>query len=416
MVEATLAKVQERFELIPEEAGRIIFDAYESGAVTVERVNEIEDEIKHDIMAVVKALAEQSGDAGEYVHFGTTSNDIIDTCTALQIRDSLPFLEKGLKDMWQALALLADKHRNTVMLGRTHGQWAVPLTFGLKMAVYAAEMKRHFDRFREMEKRVVAGKTLGAVGTGAAMGGHALVVQQEVMRELGLISETAPTQLVGRDRYVELVNWCGSVASSLEKFATEVRNLQRPEIAEVSEAFDLEKQVGSSTMAQKKNPITSENVCGLARIVRSNVVPQMENVILWHERDLTNSSSERFILPHSIILTEDILVKSADVFRNLHVDADRMKKNLDSTGMEVMAESVMMSLARKGMGRQKAHEMIREVSMSARKNGTTFLEELKTSDMSEMLGKNDFDLALDPEKYTGVANDIIDRVLSEKPA
>ena len=260
--------------------------------VTADRVDEIEQITRHDIMALTKAMAEQAGDAAWCIHLGATSNDIVDTAVALQIKDSLRMQKEALSALISTLSDLAGRERDTVMLGRTHGQAAVPITFGLKIAVFIDEFVRHYERLLEAEGRVTAGKFLGAVGTGAAQGDGAMELQRHILESLGLTVPVATTQVVGRDRYIEWVSWMANTATSVEKLLQEIRNLQRSEIAEVSEWFDVKNQVGSSTMAHKRNPITAENACGLARIVRSMVIPSYENALLWHERDLANSSAE----------------------------------------------------------------------------------------------------------------------------
>ncbi len=376
--------------------------------VRLNRVKEIEGEIKHDVMAVVKALSELCGECGKYIHLGATSNDIIDTATALQLKKFLEILEEDLEELEDTLAELARKHRDTVMLGRTHGQAAVPITFGLKMAVFLAEILRHHEHLRELRKRVLVGKMMGAVGTGAALGKEALKIQDRVMEYLGLNVEESPTQIVARDRYVELVSYLAGIATTLEKFATEIRNLQRSEIGEVQESFDIKKQVGSSTMAHKKNPITAENICGLARIIRGFIIPMHESAILWHERDLTNSSAERFIVPHTCILVDDILQKSVRLFRNLQVNADTMLRNLKAHE-EVMAEAIIMYLVSKGWGRQEAHEAVRRVAM---KSGS-FRENLLRDEQLAPLLRDKIDELLDPINYVGVAGDIVDAILQK---
>src|SRR3990170_2123530 len=273
-VEAALARAQAKVGRIPREAAEDIAKHANVRDVTVERVEALEEETHHDLMAVVLVLTEAcKGQGGNYVHLGATSNDISDTATAIQLRDAIGILDEDLGGLTDVLARLASKHKRTIMLGRTHGQAAVPITFGLKLAVFASEVDRHRERLREATKRVLVGKMSGAVGTGAAFGPDARKIQQLVMDELGLGVEEAATQVVGRDRYAEFVAVLANVAASLEKFATEVRNLQRTEIAEAAEAFEGRKQVGSSTMAQKENPVNSENVTSLARIVRYLVIP-----------------------------------------------------------------------------------------------------------------------------------------------
>ncbi len=406
-VEAALVRAHAHFGNVPEECADIVSGKIDD--VKIERVKEIEDEIRHDVMAMVRAYAEVCGECGKYIHLGATSNDIIDTATALQIKEFLVYLEDALRNFEDILATLADRYRHTVMLGRTHGQAAVPVTFGLKMAVLLAEIFRHHERLKEIKKRILVGKMMGAVGTGAAFGKKALEIQKYVMDYLGLGYEEAPTQIVGRDRYFEFVSFLAGLATSLEKFATEIRNLQRPEIGEVEEEFRYDKQVGSSTMAHKRNPITAENICGLARIIRGFVIPQYESSILWHERDLTNSSAERFIISHACVLTHDILVKSAKLFGNLKVNEDRMLENIRAHE-EIMAEAVIIYLVERGWDRQEAHERLRRISMMP----GVFRENLLRDPEVGPLLKDRVDRILDPLNYTGVSDEIIDGVLDKK--
>ncbi len=411
-VEVALARAHARVGTIPAAAAKGIAAKAKGRAVTVERVKALEEETRHDIMAVVLALTEAcEPESRKYVHLGATSNDISDTATALQLRDAIRILEEDLVELRRVLVDLAAKHRSTVMVGRTHGQAAVPMTFGLKIAVFAMEVDRHLERVRETAKRVVVGKMSGAVGTGAALGEKALEVQQAVMADLGVGVEEAATQIVGRDRYAEFVAVLANVAASLEKFCTEVRNLQRTEIGEAAEAFEASAQVGSSTMAQKENPVTSENVCSLARIVRGFVVPAYENVPLWHERDLTNSAAERIVLPHACVLVDDMLAKTAGVFRTLRVYPDRMRANLEATRGQAMAEAIMMALLAKGMGRQDAHRLVRDLAMTARSKNVHLADVLKRdSTIGKYLTQKEIDAAMDPEQYLGASVAIVDEV------
>ncbi len=407
LVEYTLMKAHAHFGNIPEYCVKAAKEAM--GKVELERVKKIEKEIKHDVMAMVRAYAEKCGECGKYVHLGATSNDIIDTATVLQLKDLFRYIERDFEILENALAELAAKYKTTVMLGRTHGQAAVPITFGLKMAVFLAEILRHHERFEELKKRVLVGKMMGAVGTGAALGDMALEIQEFVMKDLGIGYEEASTQLVGRDRYVELVSFFSSLAISLEKFATEIRNLQRSEIGEVMEKFDVEKQVGSSTMAQKRNPITAENICGLARIIRGFLTPMHESAILWHERDLTNSSAERFIIPHTSILIDDIMVKATNLFRNLEINEERMLENIRSNE-EVMAEAIIIFLVKNGWSRQDAHEKLRQVSMQPGK----FRENLMKDNELRPILEGKIEELLNPKNYIGSAEKIVDNILERK--
>lgn len=412
-VEAALAKAHAQIGNIPKESADAIRKAATTRIVSLGRVAQIEKEIGHDVMAVVLALSEKAGDAGKSVHVGATSNDITDTATALQLRDALDLLEKDLDQLKGALLGLARKHKKTVMLGRTHGQAAVPITFGLKMAVFALEVVRHAERLREARPRICVGKMSGAAGTGAGYGPKALEIQELVMKDLGIGYEEASAQIVGRDRHAELFAFLANVAASAEKFATEVRNLQRTEIAEAAEAFG-ERQIGSSTMANKENPVTSENVCGLARIVRAFVIPAYENVPLWHERDLTNSAAERIMIPHALILTDDVLAKLSDVFRNLRVYPERMRENLERTKGQAMAESVMLALVGKGIGRQDAHKLVQDAARRAREKDAHLRETLSTdARIAKALTKKEIDAALDPDNYLGSAIEIVDRIANK---
>ena len=409
-VEATLAEVQEEMGIIPKGAGSAIRNGLKD--VKRERVEEIEKSINHDIMAVVKALEEKTGDSGKWIHFGATSYDIVDTARALQHSNAIDLIEKAIEKLITALSNLAKKHKSTVMLGRTHGQWATPITFGLKIAVFLAEMKRHSERLSEIKPRIITGKFLGAVGSGAAMKPHTLDVQKAVCQKLGLKEPLATTQILGRDRLAEMIAWGSNVATSLEKFTLEVRNLQRSDIGEVAEAFDKAKQVGSSTMAQKKNPITSENVGGLARIVRSMLYSAYENNLQWHERDLANSSNERVILPQFYILLEYILIKTENVFANLFVNQKRMKENLESAGGLPMAEFFVIELGKTELGRQASHELVRTITMEAESKGVTFADAVREDKIvKEKLGNEKIEFCLNPENYVGHSEEIIDRVL-----
>ncbi len=387
----------------------IIADIADPGIVTADRVDEIEAETRHDIMALTKAMAEKAGEAAWCIHLGATSNDIVDSAVALQIRDSIRLQRDMLKQLIGTLCDLAERERDTVMLGRTHGQAAVPITFGLKIAVFVDEFRRHLVRLDEMEARATTGKFLGAVGTGAAQGENAKELQRLILEHLGLTVPVATTQVVGRDRYIEWVGWMANVAASVEKLLQEVRNLQRSEIAEVGEWFDVEKQVGSSTMAHKRNPITAENASGLARIVRAMIIPSYENALLWHERDLANSSSERFTLSHAMILLDDILAKSDRVMGKCIVDAERMLANIEAQNGLVMAEKLMLALVDAGMHRDKAHEVLRSASMVAVAENRHLREVCgEDAEVIAAFSPDKLDVLFNPMSHLGVSGEIVD--------
>jgi len=414
-VEAALARAHVKVGNIPQDAADEISRKASVEYVKVDCVKEIESETKHDIMAVTRALSEVcSGDAGKYIHLGATSYDIVDTANALQFDDATDYIKKGLKELRKTLVDLAKKHKNTVMLGRTHGQHTIPITFGLKMAGYAMEIDRHLERMFECKNRLLVGKLSGAVGTGAALGEHALKLQEIMLQDLKLGVEDVSTQIVARDRYNELISVLCNIATSLEKFGTEIRNLQRDEIGEVAEAFEAKKQVGSSTMPHKRNPITSEQISGLARVVRGFITPAFENSIQWHERDLCNSSCERFILPHSLILTDWIIYQTNIVFKNLKVFPDRMLKNMEISKGLPMAESLMTTLIGKGMGRGDAHELMRKTALKAVEENKTLKEVfLEENEKSNLLTPEEVDDALNPNNYLGASEKIVERVVKK---
>lgn len=411
-VEAALALAHAKVGNVKQDNADIIKKTATTRYVKLDRVQEIDRKINHEITAVIRALSEQCGESGKYVHVGATSNDITDTAAALQIKDAIALIDHDLESMKKALASKASDNRDTIMVGRTHGQYALPITFGLKMANYALETHRHQQRLRECSTRILVGKMSGAVGTGAGFGPKASDIQAHTMELLGLGIEEGPSQIVARDRYVELMSVLANIACSVEKFATEVRNLQRSELGEVSEPFDDSSQVGSSTMAHKRNPVTAENVCGLARIVRGFMSPAYESAILWHERDLTNSSAERIFVPHSFILLDDMLVKMERLFAGLVVNKDRMVENLARAGSVIMAESVMLALVSKGMGRQEAHELIRKCSMDAQRAGEDFKADLMANkSVAALLSEEEVVSALDPRAYLGTAGHTVDSIL-----
>ena len=400
--------------------GRVTEDDYNAVAgianpesVSKERVSEIEAETRHDIMALTKAMAEAAGEAGWCIHLGATSNDIVDTAVGLQLRDSIVLLRKILCQLIEVCANVAERERDTVMLGRTHGQAAVPITFGLKAAVWLDELRRQLIRLDEAAPRVAVGKFLGAVGTGAAQGEHARELQRLILTHLGLGVPLATTQVVGRDRYVEYMSWLANVATTCEKILQEIRNLQRSELAEAGEGFDVKKQVGSSTMAHKKNPIKSENASGLARIVRSFIIPTYENALLWHERDLANSSSERFTLSHASALAEDVMAKTADVLTNMWVDKERCLANIHAQRGLVMAEKVMIELVDHGVPRDEAHEVLREASFTALANGEELIDVCsRTPAISAAFSAEELESMFDPMNHVGVSGEIVDECVA----
>ncbi len=411
-VEAALARAHAKLDNIPDEAAREISKKATTAHVKLERVKEIEAEIKHDLMAVVKALSEQCGEAGKYVHLGATSYDIIDTTNAIQFKEALAIVKKKLFEIEGILLELAEKHIRTVAIGRTHGQHATPITYGLKFAIYAREVRRHISRIEDAEKRIIAGKMSGAVGTMATFGEKGMEIQRIVMEDLGIKAAMVSNQVVQRDRYAELLSILALISASMDKIGREIRNLMRTEIAEVSEPFAERKQVGSSTMPQKRNPINAENICGLARVVKSNVFVALENVSLEHERDLTNSSAERVIIPESFILLDEILNRANIILSGLVIREENIKKNLKLTKGLNMAEAVMIAMTRKGLGRQEAHELLRKLAVETYNSGREYGEVLKeNSEIKKYLSEEEIDEAMKPENYIGTAVEQVRKVL-----
>ena len=411
-VEAALARTEADLGLIPVAAAKEIGDAVTHGRVRLERVDELERTLKHDVMALTRALAEASGAGGAWVHFGSTSADITDTALALELKESAAVLREDLTSLARALLALARTHRATPEVGRTHGQHGVPISFGYKMAVAAAEVARQRDRLDQLLPRLIVGKMSGAVGTGASFGAHANAVEQGVMLRLGLTADEAPTQIVGRDRIAEFTNWLALVAGTAERLATEVRNLQRTEIAEAQEPFDEAGQVGSSTMAQKRNPMLSENVTSLARLVRALALPPLENMVQWHERDLANSANERIVLPHSILLTDDLLSKLTEVFSGLRVDASRMAEEVERSSGGAMTENLMLALTARGVPRAEAHELLRRLTRNPSEGPPLAARAKADEDVRKLFDEAAIDRLLDPAAYVRAAAEKTDRILA----
>jgi adenylosuccinate lyase len=375
-----------------------------------ERVREIENEIRHDIMALVRAIAEVSDD-NRWIHFGATSNDIIDTATATQLRDSVLLLEAKLKKLISLLSDKALEHADVICLGRTHGQAALPTTYGFRFALWASEFTRHYIRLQQMKERLLVGQLSGAVGTQAAFYDEGFEIEERVMELLNLKPVIISSQIIPRDIYCEYIEFLANLAASLEKVALNFRLLQRAEVGEVMERFEA-KQVGSSTMPHKRNPIDSENICGLARVVRGFVEPQHQSAILWEERDLTNSSAERIILVEATILSDHILTKMIKVVEKLGLDLQNIDRNLKSQRGLNMSEAVMIALTKKGVSRQEAHELIRKVAMRAYEKNSTLLEELLADEkIMRYFTKDELDELLKPENYLGTAKKRVERVV-----
>ena len=414
-VEAALSEAEAQLNIIPKDAAAEIKSKASIKFVTSKRVSEIEAETNHDIASIVKALAEVcKNDAGEYVHFGATSNDIIDTSQSLLFKESISVLKRRLTELLKIILELADKNKNNVCIGRTHGQHALPTTYGMKFAIWADELHRQINRLDQCSERLCVGMMTGAVGTTAALGIEGLAVHKNVSKLLGLKPVLISNQVVQRDAHAEFIMDLANIASTLEKMALEIRNLQRTELDEVGESFDPQKQVGSSTMPHKMNPITAERICGISRVIRAYVAPALQNNPLWHERDLTNSSCERIILPESCMLTDYIIKLSLKLFNNLVFKPENIERNLNLSHGLIMAERVMAELTRKGVGRQTSYALVRVCALDANEKGIGLKEVISSSaEVTKYLSSEEIDEIMDPHTYIGSAVQMIDNVLAE---
>ena len=336
----------------------------------MDRIAEIEAVTRHDVLAFTTCVAEYVGDASKYIHLGMTSSDVLDTALALQLKEASEIILEKLAQLKDILARRAREHKYTLMVGRTHGIHAEPVTFGLKMALWYTETERNIERLKQAKEAISVGKISGAVGTFANIDPQ---VEEYVCAQLGLRPAGVSTQIIQRDRHAQFMTTLAVIASSLEKFATEIRNLQRTDILEVEEMFAAG-QKGSSAMPHKRNPITPERVVGLARVIRANSLAALENVALWHERDLTHSSTERVILPDSTILLDYILTKFIDTLDNLLVYPENMRQNLDRTLGLVFSQRLMLALVDKGVLRETAYAWTQRNAQEAWRSRQMFID------------------------------------------
>ena len=372
-IEVLVCEAWARLGVIPSPA----FENIKKRAAFVpNRVKEIESEVRHDVIAFLTNVAEHVGEDSKYIHMGLTSSDILDTGLALQLRDSCDLILKRLHKLKEVLATRAREHKYTLMMGRTHGVHAEPVTFGLKMAGWYTEIERQIERIQRTREAVAYGKISGAVGTLANVDP---LVEEHVCEQLGLKPCKVSTQIIQRDRHAEYLMALALVASSLEKMATEIRNLQRTEIREVEEPFHSG-QKGSSAMPHKRNPMMSERVTGLSRVIRSNATVGLENVALWHERDLTHSSAERVVLPDSSILLDYILDRFTRVMEGLVVNHGNMRANLEMTMGVVFSQQVMLALIEKGFLREDAYRVVQEAAMDSWHRKVLFKELLQENE------------------------------------
>ena len=380
----------------------------EKAAFDVSRIQEIEEVRHHDVVAFVENVRENVGEAGRHIHFGMTSSDVLDTATAVALRDAGDLLVEGVGRLTQTIRTKALEHRETLMAGRTHGVHAEPTTFGLKLANWAFELARDRDRLRAARDQVAVGKLSGAVGSYSQLPPD---VEAYVCDRLGLQIEDAATQVVSRDRHAQLLGAIATAGASLERFAQEIRHLQRTEVREVEEPF-AEGQKGSSAMPHKRNPIVCERICGLARLLRAYAQTGYENVALWHERDISHSSVERITFEDACTLLDYMIEKMRWVIEGLRVFPDRMKVNLDASYGLLNSQSVLTALLAKGsLQREDAYALVQRNAMAAWEEGRPFLELLKSDpEVTEHLDPSEIEGCFDPARYLRDAHVIFERL------
>jgi len=409
-VEATASEVLAEAGIVPVEAAKAI---RERGNFDVERIREVEAETRHDVIAFTTAVAEHVGPESRWLHYGLTSTDVVDTAQALQLKKASTTIHVGMVALAEVLKRRAVEFKTTPCIGRTHGVHAEPTTFGLKLLLWWSEMQRNIVRFEAAAEDLRVGKLSGAVGT---FGHLKPAPEEEICRRLGLKAAAVSTQVLQRDRHAAYVGALAIVASTLDKIATEIRHLQRTEVREAEEFFS-EKQKGSSAMPHKRNPITCENICGLARVMRANSQVTLENIALWHERDISHSSAERVILPDQTTLADYMLTKATGLIDKLMVYPARMLKNLESTGGLVFSGQLLLDLAEAGMLREDAYKLVQGLAMKAWKEDLVFRDLVSAEPaIADRLGPEKLQRAFDYHRQLANVEVIFGRTFAEHQA
>jgi len=402
-VEIAVCEAWSELGVIPREAVPKI----KLARVNLKRVEEILKETHHDVTAFLGAVSESLGNESRFIHLGLTSSDVIDTALSLQLVEATEILSQDIKELISVLAQKAIEHKYTVMIGRTHGIHAEPTSFGLKLALWVEEMKRNRLRLTEAERAIAVGKISGAVGTYATLSPQ---VEEKACAKLKLAPAPVSSQILQRDRHAQFTTTLAIISSSLEKFATEIRGLQKTETREVEEPFGAS-QTGSSAMPHKRNPELCERICGLARLVRSYALTSMENIALWHERDISHSSTERITLPDSCLILDYSLALFTSIMRGLQIYPQRMKQNIKLTKGLVFSQRVMLALIDKGLSRQKAYELVQRNAMKAWKGNKNFLSLLKAdSEVTTTLPQGELEPLFDEQYYLRYVNEIFERL------
>ena len=398
--------------IVPKDAAALLRSRAKADA---QHINELESRVKHDVIAFTMAVGESVGDpnAARWLHYGMTSNDVVDTAQALLVRDASHIIERDLVLFGEILDLRAHEFQHTPQIGRTHGIHAEPITFGLKIANWFAENQRNIARFREAARNMEFGKISGAVGNASHLGPE---IEEKICQKLGLHVTPVASQVIQRDRHAQYVSVLALIAATLEKIALEIRHLQRTEVREAEEHFGNE-QRGSSAMPHKRNPVTSEQICGLARLVRSNMLAAYENIALWHERDISHSSVERVILPDSTILVDYMLDKMTQLVSQMRVFPDRMLRNIESTHGLVFSGQLLQDLVEKGMPRDDAYKAVQEHAMAAWESETSFRDRVaKDPRITKFLTPKDLEHTFDLQRHLRYVDKLFDRVFGPHPA
>ena len=404
LVETAAAEAMAAAGIVPLDAAR---DIRERGAFDIARIDEIEQTTQHDVIAFTTAVAENVGPSARWLHFGMTSSDVVDTAQALQMREACDVILADLEQLGDAVRDRAIEHRRTPMIGRTHGVHAEPMTFGLKLALWFAEVGRDRERVRRARVTISVGKLSGAVGTFAHLPPE---IEADVCRRLDLEPAPVASQVIQRDRHAELLAALAITAASLEKFALEIRGLQKTEIGEVEEPFG-KGQKGSSAMPHKRNPIGCEQIVGLARLIRGNAHAALENVALWHERDISHSAVERVILPDSFIALDHMVRRFTRIVRGMAVNVDRMRENLHRSRGVVFSGTVLLVLAEKGVAREQAYEWVQRNAMRSFEQQRDFKKLLLSdADVSRVLTAAEIERAFDLDQQLKHVDHIFDRV------
>ncbi len=406
-IEILACEAWNKLGFIPDSAMR---DIKERARFDVKKIEELEETVKHDVIAFLTAVSDNVGESSRYIHFGMTSSDVLDTSFAVQLSSSANLIIEDIENLLTVLKKLAGKYKDTPMIGRTHGVHAEPITFGLKVAIWYEEMKRNLERMKLAKEAISYGKISGAVGTFSNLLPE---VESYVCEKLGLKAEQVSNQIVQRDRHAQFFTTLAIIASSIEKIALEIRHLQRTEVLEAEEPF-TKGQKGSSAMPHKRNPILSENLCGLARLVRGYALSALENVALWHERDISHSSVERVIGPDATILIDFMLTRLTSMLSGLEVYPENMMKNLKITKGLIFSEKVLLELVKKGLTREEAYLIVQRNAMKARKDNADFIEVLKNDkEVSKFLTQEEIERCFELEHHLSNVDKIFYRVFKE---